>query len=343
MTVRDVFSKTFGKYLIGRVGQAVLVIFIGITITFLIPRLAPTNPVEQKINQMMVSGTNIHPEALQQFREAMNDMYGLKGTIVDQYVAFWGRLFHGDLGPSIFSFPLPVTQIIGKSMPWTIGLLLTTSLISWILGNLLGGLAGYYQGKRWTAWAELIANCIRPVPYYIFAFILLIVFCFVFPLFPTLGAYDRGLKEDWLNITFVLSVLHHTFLPALSSVLTGIGGWLLGMRALVSNIISEDYVQYAEVGGVNKKTILNHYVMRNALLPQITGLGMSLGGIFSGALITEYVFGIPGIGQLSYQAIIGFDYSLIMGISIFSIVGVSVSVLVVDLLYPIFDPRVRLN
>lgn len=342
MTLRDVFTKTFGKYLLGRIGQAVLVIFVGITITFLIPRLAPTNPVEQKINQMMVSGTNIHPEALQEFREAMNAMYGLKGTIWDQYVSFWGRLLHGDLGPSIFSFPLPVTQIIAKSMPWTIGLLLSTSLISWILGNLLGGLAGYYQGKRWTAWAELIANCIRPVPYYIFAFILLILFSFVFPLFPTLGAYDPGLQEGW-NWPFLISVLHHTFLPALSLVLTGIGGWVLGMRALVSNIISEDYVQYAEVGGVAKSTILNQYVMRNALLPQITGLGLSLGGIFSGALITEYVFGIPGIGQLSYQAIIGFDYSLIMGISIFSIVGVSLSVLVVDLLYPIFDPRVRLS
>jgi peptide/nickel transport system permease protein len=342
MTVRDVFSKTFAKYLVGRVTQALLVIFIGITITFLIPRMAPTNPVEQKINQMMVSGTNIHPEALKQFREAMNDMYGLKGTLWDQYVAFWGRLVHGDLGPSIFSFPLPVTQIIAKSMPWTIGLLLSTSLISWILGNLLGGLAGYFQGRRWTAWAELAANCVRPVPYYIFAFILLILFCFIWPLFPTTGAYAPGLKEGW-NLPFLLSVLQHTFLPALSLVLTGIGGWLLGMRALVSNIIAEDYVQYAEVGGVAKKTILNQYVMRNALLPQITGLGLSLGGIFSGALITEYVFGIPGIGQLSYQAIIGFDYSLIMGISIFSIVGVSVSVLVVDLLYPIFDPRVRLS
>ena len=165
---------------------------------------------------------------------------------------------------------------------------------------------------------------------------------FIWPLFPTTGAYAPGLKEGW-NLPFLLSVLQHTFLPALSLVLTGIGGWLLGMRALVSNIIAEDYVQYAEVGGVAKKTILNQYVMRNALLPQITGLGLSLGGIFSGALITEYVFGIPGIGQLSYQAIIGFDYSLIMGISIFSIVGVSVSVLVVDLLYPIFDPRVRLS
>ncbi|MEI8095935.1 MAG: ABC transporter permease [Spirochaetales bacterium] len=343
MTFKHLFNKNFGKYLLGRIGQTIMVIIIGITITFIIPRLAPTNPVELKIQQMMVSGANIHPEAIRQFREAMNDIYGLKGTLLEQYVNFWGRLARGDLGPSIFSFPYPATDIIMKSMPWTIGLLLSTSVISWIFGNLLGGLAGYYSNRRWTRWAELLANSIRPIPYYIFAFILLIVFCFVFPLFPTLGAYDRGMDENWMNPAFLLSVLHHTFLPALSLVLTGLGGWLLGMRALVSNIISEDYVQYAEVAGVKKKTILYQYVMRNAMLPQITGLGMSLGGIFSGALITEYVFGIPGMGQLAYRAIVGFDYSLIMGVSIFSIVGVSVAVLIVDLLYPIFDPRVRLN
>jgi peptide/nickel transport system permease protein len=324
------------------VGQCVLVIFIGITITFIIPRLAPTNPVEQKINQMMTGPANIHPEAIRAFRESMNDLYGLKGSIGEQYVNFWKRFFRGDLGPSLFSYPRPVTELIMRSLPWTIGLLLSTSVLSWILGNIFGGLAGYYSEKRWTTWVELFANCMRPIPYYIFAFVLLMIFCFVFPLFPTSGAYAPGVKEG-LSLDFILSVLYHMFLPALSLVLTGVGAWLLGMRALVSNIVSEDYVQYAEVGGVDRKTILNKYVMKNALLPQITGLGMSLGGIFSGALITEVVFGIPGLGMLSFRAITNFDYSLIMGISIFSIVGVSVSVLIVDLLYPIFDPRIRLN
>ena len=342
MSIRDVFSKVFLKYMMQRLGQCVLVIFIGITITFFIPRLAPTNPVELKINQMMTGPAKIYPEAIAAFREAMNDLYGLKGSMGQQYLSFWNRFFHGNLGPSIFAYPRPVSELIWRSMPWTIGLLLTTSILSWIIGNLLGGLAGYHSDKRWTKWVELAANCVRPIPYYIFAFILLILFCFLIPIFPTTDAYARGLKEG-LNIKFMLSVLYHTFLPALSLVLVGVGSWLLGMRALVSNIISEDYVQYAEVGGVNKKTILGQYIMRNALLPQITGLGMSLGSIFSGALITEYVFGIPGMGMLSFKAILNFDYSLIMGVSIFSIVGVSVSVLVVDLLYPIFDPRVRLN
>jgi len=342
MSIHKIFGSPFLKYLMQRVGQCLFVIFIGITITFFIPRLAPTNPVEQKINQMMTGPANIHPEAIVAFRESMNDLYGLKGSLGEQYINFWKRFLQGNLGPSLFSYPHPVTDLIWRSMPWTIGLLLTTSILSWLIGNLLGGLAGYYSDKRWTKWVELTANCLRPIPYYIFAFVLLMIFCFLIPIFPTSGAYAPGVKEG-LNLAFIRSVLYHLFLPALSIVLTSIGAWLLGMRALVSNIISEDYVQYAEVGGVDRNTILGKYVIRNALLPQITGLGMSLGGIFSGALITEVVFGIPGLGMLSYRAITNFDYSLIMGVSIFSIVGVSVSVLIVDLLYPIFDPRIRLN
>jgi peptide/nickel transport system permease protein len=342
MAIRGVSGKALLKYIVGRVGQCALVIFIGITLTFLIPRLAPTNPIELKIQSMMTGPQKVYPEAVAAFRQAMYDMYGLKGTIGEQYLAFWSRFLRGDLGPSITMYPRPVGELIRRAMPWTIGLLLTTSILSWLLGNLLGGLAGYRSGKRWTKWAELAANCIRPIPYYIFAFVLLIVFCFLVPLFPSSDGYGRGLDPGF-TLRFMASVLYHTFLPALSLVITGLGGWLLGMRALVSNIISEDYVQYAEFAGVKKRTILGKYVMRNAMLPQLTGLGMGLGAIFSGALITEYVFGIPGIGMVSYRAIMTFDYSLIMGVSMFSIVGVSVSVLLVDLVYPLLDPRVRLR
>ena len=342
MKKKNIFKSPFFKYLVQRLGQFLLVIFVGITVTFIVPRLSPTNPVEQKINQMMVSGANIHPEALESFRSAMTEMYGLEGSVWDQYWAFWGRFLRGDLGPSLSSYPVPVIDLIKKALPWTLGLMLTTTLISWVIGNILGGLAGYFPDKKWVKWAELGATCIRPIPYYITAFILLIIFCFVFPLFPTSGAYARGAIEGF-NLKFIGSVLYHTFLPALSLILVGLGGWLLGMRSLVSNIVADDFVLYAEAGGVDQNTILNKYVIRNALLPQITGLGMSLGAVFSGALITEIVFGIPGLGQLTYRAVMNFDYSLIMGVSIFSIMGVSVSVLIVDLLYPLFDPRIRLG
>src|SRR5262249_15540565 len=143
------------------------------------------------------------------------------------------------------------------------------------------------------------------------------------------------------DLAFIGSVLGHAILPALSLVLVGIGGWFMGMRALVSNLVTEDYVVYAELGGVSRRGILTAYVMPNALMPQITGLALSLGAIFNGATITEQVFGYPGIGTLLISAVHAGDYSLVLGITSVSIVAVSVAVLVIDLAYPLLDPRVK--
>jgi peptide/nickel transport system permease protein len=140
---------------------------------------------------------------------------------------------------------------------------------------------------------------------------------------------------------FAVTVLYHSVLPALSLVIGGIGGWFIGMKALTSNIISEDYVVYAETAGLKERKILFGYVMRNAMLPQVTGLALQLGMIFNGALILEVIFTYPGLGLLAYQAVLLTDYSLILGITLFSILGVSTAALILDLIYPLFDPRVR--
>jgi peptide/nickel transport system permease protein len=147
--------------------------------------------------------------------------------------------------------------------------------------------------------------------------------------------------QQGFNLTFILSVLKHSILPALSLMLVGLGGWFLGMRSLVSNIVNEDYVVYAELAGVDQRRILGSYVMRNALLPQVTGLALSLGAIFNGAIITEQVFGYPGIGSLLVSAVYAGDYGLVLGVTTVAIVGVSSAVLIIDLVYPLFDPRVR--
>jgi peptide/nickel transport system permease protein len=139
----------------------------------------------------------------------------------------------------------------------------------------------------------------------------------------------------------MFTVIKHSLLPLISLVIVGIGGWFLGMKSLTSNIISEDYVVYAENAGLPQNTILYSYVMRNALLPQITGLALALGLLFNGALIMEVVFGYPGMGTLTLQAVMANDYTLIMGIAIFSIIAVATAVLILDLIYPLFDPRVR--
>jgi len=159
---------------------------------------------------------------------------------------------------------------------------------------------------------------------------------------PISGGYRINTAWGW-NADFILSVLSHAILPVTSLVLVGIGGWFMGMRSLVSNVVTEEYVTYAELAGVGRGKILGAYVMRNALVPQVTGLAMSLGSIFNGAIITEQVFGYPGIGTLLISAVHAGDYSLVVGIASVSIVAVSTAVLIIDLLYPLLDPRVKVS
>jgi peptide/nickel transport system permease protein len=181
---------------------------------------------------------------------------------------------------------------------------------------------------------------IRPVPYYIVALGLLIIFAFAFPIFPVGGGLSVG-REMHLTFDLFIDIAKHAFLPALSLVLVGSSVWFMTMRLLISNILREDYVLYAQVGGISDREIVFQYAIRNALLPQITGLALSLGQIFSGALITEQVFAYPGLGTLLYNSVSRGDYNLLMGITLLSIIGIATGVLIIDLIYPLFDPRIR--
>jgi peptide/nickel transport system permease protein len=247
-----------------------------------------------------------------------------------------------DFGPSLSAFPTPVSVLIGRALPWTIGLLATCTLIAWSLGNFLGGLSGYYRDNRVLGALGVVAMAFHPVPYYIIAFILLLLFGFVWPVLPISGGAGQNIDQGF-TLDYAASVGIHSILPALSIVLVGVGGWFLGMRALVSNIVTEDYVTYAELAGVSRRRILVSYVMRNALVPQVTGLAMSLGGIFTGAIIVEQVFGYPGLGRLLVGAVYSADYSLVLGVTAISIIAVAGAVFLIDILYPLFDPRMQLT
>jgi peptide/nickel transport system permease protein len=330
----------FRRYLIPRLIQYVLVIFIGITAVFLIPRLLPNDPVLRTIGELKARGSNLEPGSMDKIIAEMTEMYGLEGSVLDQYWAFWARLLHGDLGVSFFQFPTPVNQLIATALPWTAGLLLTTTLLAWIVGNLLGGFAGYYSTHGWSHTVDAFAMVIRPMPYYIFAFALLLIFAYVVRWFPISGGATMG-RQPSFTWAYVQDVLWHAFLPALSIFVLGAATWFQTMKLVVQNVSGESFVQYARLAGVEESKIVSRYVIRNALLPQITGLGLSLGLIFSGALITEIVFTYPGLGTLLYRAIVTGDYNLIMGITVFSIFAITTSVLIVDLLYPAFDPRIR--
>lgn len=289
----------------------------------------------------MSSGSAVDPAAIEHLRSSLTELYGLSGSPWQQYLSFWGRLLRGDLGPSLSSFPTPVSELVGRAMPWTLMIMITAVLISFILGNIFGVMASYYPKNKVIGVVDVLSQAVRPIPYYVVALVLLVVFAFYIKIFPSTGAYPLGMVPDWTNLEFVKQYFYHAALPMLTIVLLGFGGWFVGMKSLTSNVISEDFVVYAETAGIDEKKILGHYIGRNALLPQITGLAMSLGSVFSGALIMEVVFGYPGVGMLALQAVYRNDYSLMMGIAIYSIIGVATAVFIMDLLYPLFDPRVR--
>ncbi len=324
------------SYALPRLLQWAVVILIGTTVTFTIPRLLPTDPVEQTLRRV---STNISdPRAVEAFRNALQDLYGLNGTPLEQYGRFWARLVRADLGPSLGAFPTPVTQIIRDGLPWTVGLLGASTLISWVVGIALGTMAAYYPRSRWSNIVGGLLVTVYPVPYFILSLVLVIAFAYYIPLFPLVG----GATGSPANLgPYLLSIVQHAFLPALSLVLIGTAFRFIIARALASTVIASDAVSYAEIAGLPRRRIIFGYVMRNSLLPQVTDLALSLGALFEGALITEFVFSYPGIGYRLYTAILQSDFNMIMGVTIFSIVGIATAALVIDLLYPLFDPRVR--
>lgn len=328
------------RYLIPRLIQYFLVIVLGVTAVFFIPRLTPNDPVVRILDEMRSRSGGMDPKTYEAMIGSLTEMYGLEGSWEEQYIAFWGRLFRGDFGVSFFQFPTRVNDLIAQALPWTLGLLLTTMITSWTLGNIIGAIGGYFPRERWSRVLDTVAMLVRPLPYYIFAFALLILLGYVVRLFPISGGASLGAKAAW-NWPYVKDVLRHAALPALTQIILGIAVTFQTMKLIVQNVNSESFVQYAKLGGISESRILGKYVIRNAILPQITGLALNFGQIFGGALITEMVFSYPGIGTLLYNATVNGDYNLIMGITVFSIVGLTTAILILDLLYPLFDPRIR--
>lgn len=327
----------FKEYFLPRLLQWLLVIFVGVTVTFLIPRLSPVNPIDQAMGRL-TAFQSLSPEATIALRESLQDLYGLDGSLLDQYIGFWKRVLGGDLGPSFTSFPMTVNAMIRNSIGWTVGLLGTTVIIAWSLGLILGTLAGYFPHRWWSRVLENTLVTIYPVPYYILAFVLLMILAYYFPIFPLVGG---GKGTPSLSWNYLSSLFEHSFLPGLSIIIGATAFRFIMSKALTTSEVSSDYVQYAELAALPKGKILFFYLIRNTMLPQITDLGLSLGAIFEGALITEVVFSYPGIGNTLYVAIVSADYNLIMGVTLLSIVGIATASLLVDLAYPLFDPRIR--
>ncbi|MCB0071463.1 MAG: ABC transporter permease [Caldilineaceae bacterium] len=328
----------FAKFAISRLITFVLVVWVGITIVFFVPRFIPGNPVESMLGKLMSQGTTMDPELVESMRKTLTQLFGLEGTLWEQYTAFLKRVvLTQDFGPSLSYYPTPVSTLIARALPWSVALLLTALAISWVLGNLIGLLVGYRNDRTSSKIIETGAMIIYPIPYYILALLLVILFAYIWPIFPFVFQVS-GEPGTW---QWFKSVAYNSFLPLMSIVVVSLGWWIISMKAMAIDTKEEDYVQYARFRGVGERKIMVGYVARTAILPQVTVLALSIGGVFGGALITEILFGYPGIGTLIYRAILGSDYNLIMGTVSIAIVAVATATLVMDLLYPFIDPRIR--
>jgi peptide/nickel transport system permease protein len=302
----------------------------------------PIGPVEKAVAQIQSRGEFLDPEAAEETVRVLRELYGLDEGIFQQYISFWQRLFTGDFGPSLVSYPVPVSELIAQSLPWTFFLMLTTTILVFIIGNISGALAGYFSESRVMKVMDGIVMFIAPLPYYIVALILIILFAYRFPIFPVGGGSTIGssISFSW---TSILDLLKHAFLPALSIVVLGWATTHQVMRIIVQGVKEDDYIRYAKIGAVRERRVFSSFVMRNAMLPQITRFAMGFAALFSGALVTEVVFAYPGLGMLAYRGILASDYNLLMGITTLSIIALTTSTLIMDLLNPLFDPRIRLT
>jgi peptide/nickel transport system permease protein len=257
----------------------------------------------------------------------------------NQYLNYWWSLFHLDLGYSLDRFPEKVSDTISSALPWTLGLVGISTLISFVIGTLLGGLLAWPRVPRLVRGAIPLLMILSAIPYFLLGLVLIFVFAILLKIFPAGGGYPFGsaLNFDWASLT---GILRHAFLPAASIILAGIGTWALAMRGMIVSILGEDYIALAEAKGLKQGRIFIWYAMRNAMLPQITTLGLTMSHVVAGAILVEVIFAYPGIGYKLFNAIGAKDYFVIQGIVLLMIVAIAVILFLLDLIYPLIDPRI---
>jgi peptide/nickel transport system permease protein len=309
-----------------------LTFFIAVTVDWMIPRFMPGNPVA-----LLISRAGLRGNAVTEMYTFYLDAFGLDLPIWKQYLSFWAALFQGDLGISIYLFPTPVKDVILRAVPYDLALLIPSTLLSWWAGNKFGAFAA--RSKKLDNTILPVGYILTATPYMWLGILLAWVFAIVLGIFPVAGGYGFDLQPD-LSWRFIGSLIHHWFLPFASLFIVQFGGWAIGMRNLIIYELESDYSHYLEALGAPRK-LVRRYAFRNAILPQLTGLALSLGAVVAGALTTEVVFGYPGIGYLILQAINNEDYFLIQGCFLFVVIGVLLANFIIDVAYLIVDPRTR--
>ncbi|MDR2998988.1 MAG: ABC transporter permease [Microbacterium sp.] len=329
------------KFYLRRIGFYAVTLWAAISLNFLLPRLMPGNPADIMIAKMQRAGQDVSEDTIRNIKQLLG---GDDTPLWQQYLNYWNQILHGDLGVSVVAYPEPVTSLIGAALPWTLLLVGTATVISFILGVGLGAWAGWKRGT----WVDNIipaTTILQSIPYFWMALILVSVFAVGLGWFPIFGGYDvftypDGPEWSW---AFIQDALAHAILPAITIVVSSVGGWLFGMRNMMVSTLSEDYIVTAEAKGLRPRRIMGMYAARNAAIPSIAGFSITLGFVVAGSIVMEQVFTYPGVGRLMFQAVISKDYALMQGVFLVITIAVLAANFFMDLIYGFVDPRARQN
>ncbi len=329
------------KYYARRFTFYAITVWAAISLNFFLPRLMPGNAADIFRAKLLRGGGEISPA----MEKSIALLFGKSNdSLWDQYLLYWSNLLQGDLGVSVTKYPAPVVDLIASALPWTLLLVGTATVISFFLGVSLGAWAGWKRGT-WVDGFIPASTLMQAIPYFWMALILVAVFSVQYQIFPVAGGYDiyefRSGPE--MSLPFFQSALYHAVLPALTVVISSLGGWLLGMRNMMVATLSEDYIVTAEAKGLRPSRILTTYATRNAILPSIAGFGITLGFVVAGSIVMERVFSYPGIGKLMIDAVEGKDFSLMQGVFLVITLTVLAANFLMDMLYGFIDPRARQN
>lgn len=315
----------------------VATLWAAVTLNFALPRLMPGSPVDAALAKLAATGQPVTEAE----RHAIQVQLGLPGeNIFHQYGSYLVNLVHLRFGTS-YSYPTQsVAHTVLAALPWTLILVGVTTVVAFVLGTLLGVVAGWRRGRKIDTGITVLATFVASFPSFWLGLLLLYVFAFRLNWYPIRGGYSPGLTPSW-SASFLIDAFEHSVLPAATLAVTSLAGWIFGMRNNMINTLGEDYVAFAEANGLRMRTVAVLYAARNALLPNVTAFGLSLGAIVGGSVLVEGVFGYPGLGNLLFTAVTNRDFPLMQALFLVISVSMLIAIFVVDMLYVRLDPRVR--
>jgi len=329
------FNHGYFKYFRKKIFWFLFTLVAAVILNFILPRLMPGDPISTVLARL---GAGVEAEAVRRYMEHFSEQFGIDRPLIEQFFIYVGNLLQGDLGVSFSQYPRPVSDIISASLPYTLGLLIPAIFTGWIIGNVLGAIAAYIR-KGFDKVMLPVSLFVSGIPAFGMAIILLSVFAIYLRWLPAGGAYPPTAIPSW-SWEFFAGLLTHYHLPFWSIVLISIGGQSIGMRSMSIYELNADYVKYSRYMGIRDSKIVG-YVFRNAMLPQVTGLALQIGGVIGGQLFVEIIFSYPGLGLTLLTAIHENDYPLLSGLTLIIITMVLISVFLLDIIYGLIDPRVK--